>query len=129
MASYQTFCLKYNSKSCKPPICNPFVKTYSYTDRDIAGTLNCFLLRPQKLMMRYQSYLISSRKLTLDSVNVTSDQIEALIKSLNLNKASGPDLISHIILKGITKAVSKPLTILFNRALDESIFSRFLENS
>ena len=26
------------------------------------------------------------------------------------------------MLKGVTKAVSKPLTILFNRSLDESIF-------
>ena len=83
-------------------MCSPVDNKYSYTDRDIAETLNSFfLLRSQKLMMRMQSYLILSRKTgtILHSVNVTSDQIEALIKSLNLNKVSGPDLISHKMLK------------------------------
>ena len=55
-----------NSKSCIPPMCSPVDNKYSYTDRDIAETLNSFLLLlSQKLMMRMQSYLILSRKLVV----------------------------------------------------------------
>ena len=39
-----------------------------------------------------------------------------------MNKASGPDSISHKILKYASNAVSKPLTILSNRSLARSHF-------
>ena len=113
-----------NSKSCIPPMCSPVDNKYSYTDRDIAETLNSFFTSVSKVNDENAILpnFIAKTGSILHSVNVTSDQIEALIKSLNLNKASGPDLISHKMLKGAAKAVSKPLTILFNRSLDESIF-------
>ena len=113
-----------NSKSCIPPMCSPVDNKYSYTDRDIAEILNSFFTSVSKVNDEYAILpnFIAKTGSTLHSVNVTSDQIEALIKSLNLNKASGPDLISHKMLKGAAKAVSKPLTILFNRSLDESVF-------
>ena len=41
---------------------------------------------------------------------------------LNPNKASGDDGISHEMLKGVSKSVSKPLCILINRSFDEGIF-------
>ena len=34
--------VKNNSKSCIPPMCSPVDNKYSYTDRDIAETLNSF---------------------------------------------------------------------------------------
>ena len=114
-----------NSKSCIPPMCSPVDNKYSYTDRDIAETLNSFFFTSVSKVNDENAILpnfIAKSGSILNSVNVTSDQIEALIKSLNLNKASGPDLIRHKVLKGAAKAVSKPLTILFNRSLDESIF-------
>ena len=42
--------------------------------------------------------------------------IENIIEVLNPNKASGDDGISHKILKGVSKSVSKPLCILMNIA-------------
>ena len=113
-----------NSKSCIPPVCSPVDNKYSYTDRDIAETLNSFFTSVSKVNDENAILpnFIAKTGSILHSVNVTSDQIEALIKSLNLNKASGPDLISHKMLKGAAKAISKPITILFNRSLDESTF-------
>ena len=113
-----------NSKLYIPPMCSPVDNKFSYTERDIAETLNSFFTSVSKVNDENAILpkFIAKTDSTLDSVNVTSDQIKALIKRLNLNKASGPHLISHKMLKRAAKAVSKPLTILFNRSLDESIF-------
>ena len=41
---------------------------------------------------------------------------------LNPNKASGDDGMSHKMLRGVSKSVSKPLCILMNRSFEEGIF-------
>ena len=41
---------------------------------------------------------------------------------LNHNKAFGPDLISNKMIKHVAGAIAKPLQIIFNRSLSESIF-------
>ena len=48
--------------------------------------------------------------------------IENIIEVLNPNKASGDDGISHKILKGVSKSVSKPLCILMNISFDAGFF-------
>ena len=87
-------------------MCSPVDNKYSYTDRDIAETLNSFFTSVSKVNDENAILpnFIAKTGSILHSVNVTSD------------------LISHKMLKGAAKAVSKPLTILFNRSLDESIF-------
>ena len=89
-----------NSKSCMPPMCSPVDNKYSYTDRDVAETLNSCFTTVSKVNDENAILpnFIAKTGSILHSVNVTSDQIEALIKNLNLNKASGPDLISHKML-------------------------------
>ena len=47
-------------------------------------------------------------------INCTELEIENIIEVLNSNKASGDDGISHKMLKGVSKTVSKPLCILMN---------------
>ena len=42
--------------------------------------------------------------------------------TLNINKASGDNGISHKMLKETAHTISKPLLILFNRSLQECIF-------
>jgi hypothetical protein len=49
-------------------------------------------------------------------------EIIDIINSLDLDKASGPDFISHRMLKGVSRTISKPLSILFNRSLQEETF-------
>ena len=51
-----------------------------------------------------------------------SFSIEYIIEVLNPNKASGDDGISHKILKGVSKSVSRPLCILMNRSFDAGFF-------
>ena len=55
----------------------------------------------------------------LDSIIITENEVKEIIDLLNINTASGPDLIIHKMLKYVSTAVSKPLTIIFNRSLQE----------
>ena len=59
---------------------------------------------------------------SLSTVNCTETEIENLINVLNINKASGDDGISHRMLKGVSKSISKPLSILMNISFNEGIF-------
>ena len=56
----------------------------------------------------------------LESLKISEQEVCDILSSLNVNKASGPNFISYRLLKSVARAVSKPLTTLFNRL----IFSR-----
>ena len=58
----------------------------------------------------------------LSDFSFTTADIEEYIRNLNVNKASGPDLISHKMLKECSLTISRPLHILFTRSLNEGIF-------
>ena len=62
----------------------------------------------------------------LDKIDITEDEIKDVIINLDPNKASGPDLISNKMIKQVATAISKPLKIIFNRSLCESVFSVIL---
>ena len=49
-------------------------------------------------------------------------EITKLIGSLKSKNSSGHDGISNRILKGITHSISEPLSIIFNRSMEEGIF-------
>ena len=50
-------------------------------------------------------------------------RLKNLINILNIDEASGDDGISHMMLnKGVSKSISKPLSILMNRLFNEGIF-------
>ena len=59
---------------------------------------------------------------SLSIFEIKEAEIEEIILNLNLNKATGPDLISHKMLRATVSTVSKPLSILFNRSITEGIF-------
>ena len=48
-------------------------------------------------------YLIKKTHSRLSTVAVLESEIEDMIRCLNPNKASGPDLMSHKMLKGVTE--------------------------
>ena len=56
-------------------------------------------------------------------VCTTSNENEILVGLLNPNKATGPDEISNKMLKAVSKEISIPLNILFNRSFMEGKFS------
>ena len=55
----------------------------------------------------------------LITIIITENEVKEIVDLLNINKASGPDLINHKMLKYVSTAVSNPLTIIFNRSLQE----------
>ena len=59
---------------------------------------------------------------SLSQIICTEQEIEKATEVLNPNKASGDDGISHKMLKGVSKSVSKPLCILMNISFEEGIF-------
>ena len=58
----------------------------------------------------------------LDNVIIMETEMKDILDILNVNKASGPDMISNRMLKYTSTSVSKPLSILYNRSLQEGIF-------
>ena len=62
----------------------------------------------------------TENKLVIDEV--TKSETEDVIQSIEINKASGPDNISHRMLKGCIHSISTPLCILFNRSISEGVF-------
>ena len=61
----------------------------------------------------------TENKLIIDELS--KSEIEDVIQSIEINKASGPDNISHRTLKGCIHSLSTPLCILFNRSISEGI--------
>ena len=59
----------------------------------------------------------------LTDISCTANEVETLINLLNPNKATGPDDISNRMLKLVSKEVSTPLSILFNKSFNEGNFA------
>ena len=121
------FLKKDSSVSCFPPLCklHPNGQTVWYTSsQDKANCLNDYFTSISMVVdtntILPDIQLKTANKLTIDGV--TQSEIEDIIKTIETNKASGPDDISHRMLKGCIHAISKPLYILFNRSLSEGVF-------
>ena len=56
---------------------------------------------------------------TLNSIILTPLEVESVLKSLPIGKASGPNGLSNRILKELSKELAFPLCVLFNRSLRE----------
>ena len=52
----------------------------------------------------------------------SKDEVEQIISKLKSKNSSGFDEVSNRILKGITKGISTPLSILINKSLMEGVF-------
>ncbi|XP_060571977.1 uncharacterized protein LOC132730138, partial [Ruditapes philippinarum] len=61
-----------------------------------------------------------------ETPNEISDHFEQevtdILDNLIINKASGPDEISHRMLKETSKSICKPLCLLFNRSLNDNMY-------
>ena len=54
---------------------------------------------------------------TLNSISITANEVESVLKALQTGKASGPDAIINRILKELAKPLSFPFSDLFNASL------------
>ena len=59
-------------------------------------------------------------KLVIDEITMTD--VKDIIHSIDINKAGGPDNISHRMLKGCVNSICEPLCIIFNHSLSEGVF-------
>ena len=59
-------------------------------------------------------------QLVIDEITIT--EVKDIIHSIDINKASGPDNISHRMLQGCINSICEPLCILYNRSLSEGVF-------
>jgi hypothetical protein len=59
---------------------------------------------------------LKTNNFLLDIV-ITTDEIVDIIKIINPNKASGPDIISHKMLKLCPEKIAVLLQIIFNKSL------------
>ena len=56
----------------------------------------------------------------IHEINITENEIIDVIQILDPNKATGPDKISHNMLKISPEKIAKPLLIIFNKSLQQS---------
>ena len=92
--------------------------SFFITDQEKAECLNDYFASVSSVNYEF----IRKTENTLSQIIITESEIEEIIRTLNSNKASGPDSISHKMLKGVAKPISKPLALLFNRSITESCF-------
>ena len=59
---------------------------------------------------------------TLNNINITQNEVLKAIKSLDINKASGPDLINPKLLKEGVNQLAYPFTKLFNLSFSLKIY-------
>ena len=121
--------VKNNSTSSSLPPLNSFSVTgqndFCFSSEEKADLLNRYFtsistVNDDKVTLPAFEYKCQNR---LARIGCTSHEIQTLIELLNPNKATGPDEISNKMLKAVSKEVSVPLNILFNRSFMEGKFS------
>ena len=58
---------------------------------------------------------------TLEHIEITEDKVNKRLKNINPNKATGPDNLPGRVLKELHNTIAEPLSIIFQKSLDESI--------
>ena len=95
-----------------------------YTDDNEKANIFNEFFRDQTLLDEHQASLPETKHLPpfkLDSITTTPDEVESILKSLPLGKATGPDLINNRLLKELARPLSFPLCDLFNFSLSHGL--------
>ena len=115
--------LKYDSAQQNIPILeieNGLIES----DQDKTEVLNDFFIQ-QSTINDFNASLppfVPPIYSTLNNINITETEVLKAIKSLDINKASGPDLINPKLLKEGTNQLVYPFTKLFNLSLSLKIY-------
>ena len=122
-----SFMKNNNSTSSIPLLCSTLPNgdnNWHFNDQDKANCLNDYFASISTVNDSETQLppFTKTNDNSLSQINYTELEIENIIEKINSNKASGDDDISHKMLKGVSKTVSKPLCILINRSFDEGIF-------
>ena len=122
-----SFVKNNKSTSSLPLLCSTLPNgdnIWHFNDQDKANCLNDYFASISTVNDSETQLppFTKTNDISLSQINYNELEIENIIEVLNSNKASGDDDISHKMLKGVSKTVSKPLCILINRSFDEGIF-------
>ena len=108
-----------NSTSSIPPLCSALPSgdnPWQFDVKDKANCLNDYFasilsVNDENIQLPHFTKLADNSR---SQIICTEQEIEKTIEVLNPNKASDDDGISHKMLRGDSKSVSKPLCILMN---------------
>lgn len=109
---------------CELPPLNDGNQDY-FTNSEKATAFNDFFLKNTKLQNPHTALPPPSiLHRTLSYITATEKDVSDILKSLNVNKATGPDGISPKMLKEAGAAIVKPLTTLINMSLSTSLYPK-----
>lgn len=106
---------KSGSSICIPPL-HVDDSSFAFSDEEKTELLNnhfCSISSIDDSTVTVPHF-ISRTEAILSNIKVLPSEVEDVLNNLKLNKASGPDKISHRMLKYTSKTISIPLSKLFN---------------
>ena len=109
--------IKPSQSSSVPPL---YKDDIIYTEEDDKATLmNNFFVAQTELDETQATFPpdITLPEHSLNSLSTSPFEVETMLKSLQLGKATGPDAINNRVLKELAKPLSFPLSDLFNFSL------------
>ena len=115
--------MKNNSTSNNIP---PLIKhdqdgntEFAFTDTEKANILNKYFSTISDLDDSHSELPNFAERTNdvLENFIISRDEVFDIIKTLQHNKATGPDGLSHRLLRGVSSSISLPLSILFNMSL------------
>jgi hypothetical protein len=103
--------------------------TFSLSDIDKANTLNEFFssiscVDDTYIKLPLFTFKTNSR---LEDFIINKQEIKDTLLNLFTNQASGPDEISHKLLKETSESLRAPLCLLFNLSLNGGIYPDFFD--
>ena len=111
---------------CIPPLRNSIndqnIDDIAYDDSDKCELLNKYFSSISKLDEENVTLLQFDSKTNniIHEIHITENEIIDVIQIIDPNKATGPDKISHKMLKISPEKIAKPLLIIFNKSLQQS---------
>ena len=111
---------------CIPPLRNSIndqnIDDIAYDDSDKCELLNKYFSSISKLDEENVTLpqFDSKTNNIIHEIHITENEIIDVIQILDPNKATGPDKISHKMLKISPEKIAKPLLIIFNKSLQQS---------
>ena len=119
--------VRFMGKSCcstKIPLLRTDNNEYAYTNEEKSEVLNNFFCTVSTIddaNVNLPNFELRTNN-TLSNINILQSEVIDILNLLKVNKAIGPDGISHRMLKYTSKTISVPLTKLFNLSLEQNIY-------
>ena len=113
-------CLKVDDQQATDPfvISNYFNKFFT----TIAKKIESKIVQTDK---KYSDFLDNPLEKMFFRIPAEPNEVQSLIKTLNLEKATGPNSISTKLLKAFDKTISVPLANLINLSFEKGVFLKF----